>query len=169
MEHGLKYIAFLCSKTYSTLHSCHNFPAGSQQSTRGTHICETSLFQHSLSKLQDWHYNLWCMINISIAGNLNWFVNLCCLTIISPWINWSFRDSKLQITMLILCYLIFRQYWDGHSVLKIRAICHAQDLWKSVWSCKELHLLCLPDLWNLPSTALLCGFLSSWGVLESTE
>ena len=43
MEHGLKDIAFLCSKTYDTLHSCHNFPAGSRQAARGASVCETSL------------------------------------------------------------------------------------------------------------------------------
>ena len=31
MEHGLKDIAFYFQKTYNTLHSCHNFPAGSRQ------------------------------------------------------------------------------------------------------------------------------------------
>ena len=31
MEHGLKDIAFYAQKAYNTLHSCHNFPAGSRQ------------------------------------------------------------------------------------------------------------------------------------------
>ena len=44
------------------------------------------------------------------------------------------------------------------SSVKIRTICHAQDLWKLAWSCKQLHLLCLPDQWNLAGTALLSGF-----------
>ena len=43
MEHRLKDIVFYVKKTHSTLHSCHNFPAGSRQGARGTHICETSL------------------------------------------------------------------------------------------------------------------------------
>ena len=43
MEHRLKYIVFYVKKTHSTLHSCHNFPAGSRQAARGAHICETSL------------------------------------------------------------------------------------------------------------------------------
>ena len=41
------------------------------------------------------------------------------------------------------------------SVLKIRTICHAQDMWKLTLSCKQLHLLYPPDLWNLPGPALL--------------
>ena len=32
-------------KAYNTLHSCHNFPAGSRQAARGAHICETSLLK----------------------------------------------------------------------------------------------------------------------------
>ena len=45
MEHGLKDIAlYVKKKTYSTLHSCHNFPDGSRQAAGGARICETSLF-----------------------------------------------------------------------------------------------------------------------------
>ena len=39
----IKIYCVLCSKTYNTLQSCHNFPAGSWQAARGTRICETSL------------------------------------------------------------------------------------------------------------------------------
>ena len=39
----IKRYCVLCSKTCNTLHSCHNFPAGSQQAARGARICETSL------------------------------------------------------------------------------------------------------------------------------
>ena len=39
--------------------------------------------------------------------------------------------------------------------LKIRTTCHAWDLWKLVWSCKQMHLLCLGEPWNLSGTALL--------------
>ena len=49
MEYGLKYIAFYVQKhIYNTLHSCHNFPAGSHQTTRGARIYETSLFKLEL-------------------------------------------------------------------------------------------------------------------------
>ena len=40
----IKGYCVICSKTYNTLHSCHNFPTGSRQAARGTRICETSLF-----------------------------------------------------------------------------------------------------------------------------
>ena len=46
MEHGLKDIALYVQNTYKTLHSCHNFPAGSRQAARGACICETSLFKY---------------------------------------------------------------------------------------------------------------------------
>ena len=46
MEHGLKDIALYVQNTYNTLHSCHNFPAGSRQAARGACICETSLFDN---------------------------------------------------------------------------------------------------------------------------
>ena len=36
--------------------------------------------------------------------------------------------------------------------LKVRTICHAWDLWKVTWSCKQLRLLCPPDPLNLPGT-----------------
>ena len=43
MQHGLKDIVFYVKK-HNTLHSCHNFPAGSWQAARGTRICEMGLF-----------------------------------------------------------------------------------------------------------------------------
>ena len=51
MEHGLKDIAFYVKKTYNTLYSCHNFPAGSRQAARGARICETNLLQKWKRKL----------------------------------------------------------------------------------------------------------------------
>ena len=43
MEHGLKDTVFYVQKHTNTLHSCHNFPAGSRQAAGGARICETSL------------------------------------------------------------------------------------------------------------------------------
>ena len=43
----IKRYCVLCSKTYNTLHSCHNFPAGLQQAARDARICETSLLSAS--------------------------------------------------------------------------------------------------------------------------
>ena len=45
-------------------------------------------------------------------------------------------------------------------VLKSWKISHPWHLWKLAQSCKRLQLLCPPDPWNLPGTALL---------LKSTE
>ena len=43
-------------------------------------------------------------------------------------------------------------------MLKIRTICYALELWKLAQSCKQLCLLCPPDPWNFPGTALLMDF-----------
>ena len=40
----IKRYCVLCSKTYHTLQSCHNFPAGSRQVARGACVWERSLF-----------------------------------------------------------------------------------------------------------------------------
>ena len=50
-----------------------------------------------------------------------------------------------------------------------RTICNAWDLWKFTWFCKQLCLLCLPQPWDVPGTALLSGFQSSQGALKFTE
>ena len=56
-------------KTYHTLHSCHNFPAGSRQAARGARFCETSLLHSPLMNAtlsytisytaQEWEYCIW--------------------------------------------------------------------------------------------------------------
>ena len=51
MEHGLKYIVFYIQTHTNTLHSCHNFPAGSRQAARGARICETSLLAEHIHGL----------------------------------------------------------------------------------------------------------------------
>ena len=38
----------MLKKTYNTLQSFHNFPAGSRQAARGTRICEKSLFCYGM-------------------------------------------------------------------------------------------------------------------------
>ena len=68
---------------------------------------------------------------------------------------------------MIIGNIIERMYYI--VVLKLRTICHAPYLWKLARSCKHLRLLCPPDPWNLPGTALLSGFQSSLRALKSTE
>ena len=53
----IKIYCVLCSKTYNTLQSCHNFPAGSRQAARGARISETSLLQQE----KNFHL-IWMMI-----------------------------------------------------------------------------------------------------------
>ena len=68
----IKRYCVLCSKTYNTLHSCHNFPAGSLQATRGAHICETSL----LDVLTTWAKGMSC-IKLGFISLIRWRHSLC--------------------------------------------------------------------------------------------
>ena len=54
----VKRYCLLCSKPYNTLHSCHNFPAGSRQAARGARICETSLLKCSWMFTSEWNTHL---------------------------------------------------------------------------------------------------------------
>ena len=65
----IKRYCVLCSKTYNTLHSCHNFPAGSRQAASATRICETSKlltspwsWLNSVSKSYIWNHTRWTVI-----------------------------------------------------------------------------------------------------------
>ena len=59
----------LCSKTYNTLHSCHNFPASSRKDGRGGGgICETSLLEASPHpKKTDTCWG-WCVLIVVFAS-----------------------------------------------------------------------------------------------------
>ena len=50
----------LCSKTYNTLYSCHNFLAGSRQAARGARICETSLLGRVYRAVKHLSVCVWC-------------------------------------------------------------------------------------------------------------
>ena len=56
-----------------------------------------------------------------------------------------------------------------YIVLKNRTIRHTQVLWKLARSRKQLPLSCPPGPCNLPDTAFLNRFQSSWWALKSTE
>ena len=60
-------------------------------------------------------------------------------------------DYKGTIYIYIYIYIQMAEI----PVFKIRTIGYARDLWKLARSCKQLHLLCPSDPWNLPGTALL--------------
>ena len=56
----IKRYCVLCSKTYKTLHICHNFAAVSRQTTRGACICENSIL-HLIQSYRTFHnviYNI---------------------------------------------------------------------------------------------------------------
>ena len=80
----IKRYCVLCSKTYNPSHSCHNFPAGSRQASRGARICETSL----LGVLRQYRY--WALSPVSgpyIASWViaSWVVVAAELEIIASW------------------------------------------------------------------------------------
>ena len=89
--------------------------------------------------------------------------------IFEDYISWSDVDS-------IVCFVhILPPKMDGWhcnydiAVLKTVATFHPRNLWTLARSCTKLRLLCPPVIWNLPGTASLSGFQSSWGALKSTE
>ena len=91
-----------------------------------------------------------------------WWFRVTPCQILACHITWF-----LWVQLMMISWLQTRKgFLMAWSVVKIRTICHAQDLWKLTWSCKQLHVLCLPDSWNLPGTALLSWFQSSWGSFE---
>ena len=67
MEHGLKYKVFYIQTHTNTLHSCHNFPAGSQQAARGARICETSLLDCSLWDISALLYIKQCFLCAAVT------------------------------------------------------------------------------------------------------
>ena len=78
----IKRCCVLCSKTYYTSHSCHNFPAGSRQAARGARICETSL----LGVLRQYRY--WALSyrdRIASWVIASWVVVTAELEIIASW------------------------------------------------------------------------------------
>ena len=64
-------VNFLCSKAYNTLHSCHDFPAGSWQATRGARISLSSLLGAGNK------FNLNLKQDITIFTDENEFAILC--------------------------------------------------------------------------------------------
>ena len=91
----------------------------------------------------------WCFSNVNVIRQMLLFLSQkqkC------PYLENNATNESLQVNI--------------YTVLKIQTICHARDLWKLAWSCKLLHLLCLPNLWSLLGTALFNGFQSSWWSFE---
>ena len=72
----------------------------------------------------------------------------CCLTDVIIWLSqsqWSDSEDYGQSN-----HQVDLPGTDNITVLKLRTICRARGLWKLTQSCKQLCLLCLSDLWNLP-------------------
>ena len=69
-------------------------------------------------------------------------------------------DLPMIWHVLYLYHFMLNKSWLSLSLLKIRTICHARDLWNSARSCKQLRFLCPPEPLNFSGTALLGGFQS---------
>ena len=78
MEHGLKDTAFYDQKHSNTLHSCHNFPAGSQQAARGARVCETSLLRcwwFETPSRSLWRHCNACEVSVPFLPNHSWHLH----------------------------------------------------------------------------------------------
>ena len=121
----IKMYCLLCSKTYNTLHSCHNFPASSRQAARGALICETSLLQHGLRSLllqrhlcQFWQCcDEMFLIMMShsrvhfVYAPSQWETTLQC-NVVSHWLV-AYKKVPACSPPVILCILPRRVCWHG--------------------------------------------------------
>ena len=76
--------------------------------------------------------------------------------------------AQLTFQMLTYIYNIYIYIYGRMYILK-RTVCHAQDLRTLARSCKQLCWLCPSDPWNLPDTALPCGFKAQWELWNPTS
>ena len=112
----------LCSKTYNTLHSCHNFPAGSRQAARGARICETSLFTDGFEIMHKDGYSLdevtYCISGSSIKflGHMGWKIS----DLNQVWIrllSWSQLSNPSDLPCLFSCKIMKQNQLEDHLVL----------------------------------------------------
>ena len=82
------------------------------------------------------------------------------------WLGQGLEGVRIRVLQMAS-----RQHAHYIAVSKIRTICHARVLWKMARAWKQLRLLCPPNPWNLPGTALFSGYQSSrelWNPLNKT-
>ena len=134
----IKIYCALCSKTYNTLHSCHNFLAGSQQAARVARICETSLLSMfayiyifdiiiiGISYIYGIMYTLllnliWakCILKCSLQNSEDLIASsICCLndqTVYSTGCGDIYKhvsfQIKIQMTLLLLVCICMLHQW----------------------------------------------------------
>ena len=112
----IKIYCALCSKTYNTLHSCHNFPDGSQQAARGARICEMSLLLCS-----SWHFR----------DDYDFCHDVYRLEIMNSSINYNdiiISAMASQISSLTIAYSIFfRRRSKKPSKLSVTVLCEGNS------------------------------------------
>ena len=76
------------------------------------------------------------------------------------------RSSADTVLTRLVC--VWDRYLYRYVIVSVNnwTICHGRDLWKLSRSFKQLCLLCPPDPWDLPGTALFNGFQSSRGEIH---
>ena len=134
-------------KAYNTLHSCHNFPAGSQQAARGARICETSIV------LVAWLTKVWRLHTSGRKHN-----NPLALMTISlalghqamRYVEWN-GQSLLQIIMVCrqsskMLYL--NQYFNLLSSEPWRNL-HRNNIWPILFRPKSIEGCC--GEWSMSS------------------
>ena len=83
---------------------------------------------------------------------------------------WLFLTYSNWINVILIVTLKYKILFCNNILqycnVNNRTMGHARNLWKFTRSCKQLRLLCQPDPWNLPNTALLSAFPLSKTVLS---
>ena len=92
----------------------------------------------------------WYMLGVFRISLLHWLCNV----IVMQWSKWLLSDIGTVYIYRLYYVLLVRNNinifgCDSITGLNLRTNCHAQDLWKFYQSCKQMHLLCPPDPWNL--------------------
>ena len=72
-------------------------------------------------------------------------------------------------TLSLIIYILMTLHYCIVSVLKIRTIRYAQDLWTLARPCKHLRLLSPPNPWNSPCTVILTRVWSAHAKEQRTQ
>ena len=111
----IKRYYFLCSKTYNTLHSFHNFMASLRQAAREARICETSLlilkhFLWDCPLVISQHLKGWFVISshdLVYQWRYGWRYESLRQGQINPLCNWiPVFTQWLSVETIVLCVMI---------------------------------------------------------------
>ena len=101
----IKRYCILCSKTYRTLHSCHNFPAGSWQSARAP----------------------------TSVKRVYWDLHILCTRKARTWVKWNTAPSRADpVVVFPLCWWCPPQETSQSCLPNFSQVCSANDA--PIWS-----------------------------------